>query len=103
TSVGNIVGTAIAGAFVDHNWGLSFIVPGLICIGTALMVFLFLIPSESLLVMMEFLVQLIKSKTEPGDVGLQVSMNLLEEDETTDDCESQKEPEKSESTEQAIG
>ena len=33
TSVGNILGSVIAGAFASYNWGLSFIVPGVI-IGT---------------------------------------------------------------------
>ena len=28
TSLGNILGSLIAGAFVTYNWGLSFIVPG---------------------------------------------------------------------------
>ena len=45
TSVGNIVGAAVAGAFVEHDWSLSFIVPGFICIGVAIMVFILLIPS----------------------------------------------------------
>ena len=46
TSVGNIVGAAIAGAFVETDWSLSFIVPGMVCILVAAMVFLLLIPSK---------------------------------------------------------
>lgn len=46
TSVGNILGLAIAGAFVDNDWSFSFIVPGLICIGMAIVTFLFVIPSK---------------------------------------------------------
>ena len=62
TSFGNIIGAAIAGMsayyyllgsnlllytgiFVEYNWGLSFIVPGLICIGLAVIVFFILVPS----------------------------------------------------------
>lgn len=47
TSVGNIVGAAVAGAFVESDWALSFIVPGCICIVVALIVFVLLIPSKS--------------------------------------------------------
>ncbi len=45
TSVGNIVGTLIAGAFVNTNWGLSFIVPGILIAGVGLLFFLVLVPS----------------------------------------------------------
>ena len=45
TSVGNIAGSAIAGAFVEIDWGLSFMVPGFISIAVAVMVFILLIPS----------------------------------------------------------
>jgi len=52
TSVGNIVGTAIAGAFLTehyHNdWGLSFIVPGIVIASVGLILFLFLIPKPQL-------------------------------------------------------
>lgn len=48
TSIGNIVGSAIAGAFVQQSWGLSFIVPGLIIAGLGVVVFFFLIPDPSL-------------------------------------------------------
>ena len=45
TSVGNILGSLIAGFFVNYNWGLSFIIPGVLmcCIGS--LVYLFLVPS----------------------------------------------------------
>lgn len=46
TNFGNILGAAIAGAFVDYNWGLSFIVPGLIIAGFGLVMFLLLVPCE---------------------------------------------------------
>ncbi|CAG2187413.1 SLC37A1_2 [Mytilus edulis] len=44
TSVGNILGSLIAGAFVTTSWGWSFAVPGLITFGIGVMVFLFLVP-----------------------------------------------------------
>ncbi|KAM3607122.1 uncharacterized protein V6R79_002001 [Siganus canaliculatus] len=43
TSVGNILGSLIAGYWVSSNWGLSFIVPGLIIAGMGIACFLFLI------------------------------------------------------------
>ncbi|GFO46624.1 glucose-6-phosphate exchanger slc37a2 [Plakobranchus ocellatus] len=44
TSVGNILGSVIAGAFVETNWGLSFVVPGIIIASLGILVFLFLVP-----------------------------------------------------------
>ncbi|XP_059176325.1 glucose-6-phosphate exchanger SLC37A2-like [Physella acuta] len=44
TSVGNILGSVIAGAFVEDEWGMSFVVPGLIIIAVGVLVFLFLVP-----------------------------------------------------------
>ncbi|XP_054165832.1 glucose-6-phosphate exchanger SLC37A2-like [Oppia nitens] len=41
--LGNIVGSAIAGIFVGYDWGLSFIVPGVIVCGIAIVVFLTLV------------------------------------------------------------
>ncbi|XP_033473239.1 glucose-6-phosphate exchanger SLC37A1 isoform X3 [Epinephelus lanceolatus] len=43
TSVGNILGSLIAGYWVSSNWGLSFIVPGLIIAFMGIVCFLFLI------------------------------------------------------------
>ncbi|XP_034042718.1 glucose-6-phosphate exchanger SLC37A1 [Thalassophryne amazonica] len=43
TSVGNILGSLIAGYWVSTNWGLSFIVPGLIIAAMGIVCFLFLI------------------------------------------------------------
>lgn len=43
TSVGNILGSLIAGAFVSSAWGMSFIVPGLIISSTGILCFFFLI------------------------------------------------------------
>uniref|UniRef100_A0A672ZDM7 Glucose-6-phosphate exchanger SLC37A2 n=1 Tax=Sphaeramia orbicularis TaxID=375764 RepID=A0A672ZDM7_9TELE len=43
TSVGNILGSLIAGAFVSSAWGMSFIVPGLIIASTGILCFFFLI------------------------------------------------------------
>lgn len=44
TNFGNILGATIAGFFVERAWGLSFIVPGFIMMGSAVLVFLFLAP-----------------------------------------------------------
>lgn len=44
TNVGNILGAVIAGAFVEQNWGLSFIVPGVIMGLIGFLMFLFLTP-----------------------------------------------------------
>nr|XP_046266303.1 glucose-6-phosphate exchanger SLC37A2 isoform X2 [Scatophagus argus] len=43
TSVGNILGSLIAGAFVSQAWGMSFIVPGLIIASTGILCFFFLV------------------------------------------------------------
>ena len=43
-SVGNILGTIIASAFVDESWGLSFAVPAAIIVGLGILLFLFLVP-----------------------------------------------------------
>ncbi|XP_069388416.1 glucose-6-phosphate exchanger SLC37A1 isoform X14 [Paralichthys olivaceus] len=43
TSVGNILGSLIAGYWVSSNWGLSFIVPGIIIATMGVVCFLFLI------------------------------------------------------------
>jgi len=46
TNLGNILGAAIAGAFVETNWGLSFMVPGIIIAVTGFLLFIFLAPCE---------------------------------------------------------
>uniref|UniRef100_A0A8D3B4X4 Solute carrier family 37 member 1 n=1 Tax=Scophthalmus maximus TaxID=52904 RepID=A0A8D3B4X4_SCOMX len=43
TSVGNILGSLIAGYWVSSNWGLSFIVPGIIIAAMGVLCFFFLI------------------------------------------------------------
>ncbi|XP_045466212.1 glucose-6-phosphate exchanger SLC37A2 isoform X3 [Harmonia axyridis] len=43
TSIGNILGTLIAAAFVEHNWAYSFIVPGAIMGLVGFILFLFLV------------------------------------------------------------
>uniref|UniRef100_A0A3Q4BIB8 Glucose-6-phosphate exchanger SLC37A2 n=1 Tax=Mola mola TaxID=94237 RepID=A0A3Q4BIB8_MOLML len=48
TSVGNILGSLIAGVFVSSAWGMSFIVPGLIIASTGIICFFFLVESQSL-------------------------------------------------------
>ena len=56
TSLGNIFGSLIAGAFVTYNWGLSFTVPGMIIAGVGFILFMFMPPR-------------------PEDVGLPSSSN----------------------------
>ncbi|MPC27881.1 Glucose-6-phosphate exchanger SLC37A2 [Portunus trituberculatus] len=48
TSVGNILGTVIPAAFVSYNWGLSFIVPGLIIASVGVLVFFFMVPEPTM-------------------------------------------------------
>ena len=43
TSVGNILGSLIAGSYVSSNWGMSFIVPGIVIAAMGVVCFLFLI------------------------------------------------------------
>lgn len=45
TSLGNILGSLIAAAYVESDWSLSFIVPGVIMGGVGFVIFLFLIPN----------------------------------------------------------
>ncbi|XP_046382489.1 glucose-6-phosphate exchanger SLC37A2 isoform X1 [Ischnura elegans] len=47
TSMGNILGSLIAGAFVETDWGLSFYVPALIMGVLGLLLFLFLVTDPS--------------------------------------------------------
>uniref|UniRef100_A0A8C3TES0 Glucose-6-phosphate exchanger SLC37A2 n=2 Tax=Durocryptodira TaxID=1579337 RepID=A0A8C3TES0_CHESE len=46
TSVGNILGSLIAGVWVSSAWGLSFIVPGIIIAVMGIVCFLFLVECE---------------------------------------------------------
>ncbi|TNN48395.1 Glucose-6-phosphate exchanger SLC37A1 [Liparis tanakae] len=46
TSVGNILGSLIAGYWVSSNWGLSFIVPGIVIAVMGVVCFFFLIERE---------------------------------------------------------
>lgn len=49
TSVGNILGTVIPAAFVSYNWGLSFIVPGLIIASVGVLVFFFMVSDPTMI------------------------------------------------------
>lgn len=46
TSVGNILGSLIAGIWVSSAWGLSFIVPGIIIAAVGVLCFFFLVECE---------------------------------------------------------
>ena len=52
TSVGNILGSLIAGVWVNHAWGWSFVVPGIIIGSLGVLVFFFLVPGTCLLVLL---------------------------------------------------
>ena len=45
TSLGNILGSLIAAAYVESDWSLSFIVPGVIMGAVGFLLFLFLVPN----------------------------------------------------------
>jgi len=45
TSLGNILGSLIAGAFVLDNWGLSFVIPGAVIGTVGFLLFLFMPPT----------------------------------------------------------
>uniref|UniRef100_A0A8D0FBB7 Glucose-6-phosphate exchanger SLC37A2 n=1 Tax=Strix occidentalis caurina TaxID=311401 RepID=A0A8D0FBB7_STROC len=68
TSVGNILGSLIAGAWVSSAWGLSFVVPGIIIAVMGIICFFFLVecewrdPEHSVM---------------PGSVGPQTTIFLL--------------------------
>uniref|UniRef100_A0A8C7M9U1 Solute carrier family 37 member 1 n=1 Tax=Oncorhynchus kisutch TaxID=8019 RepID=A0A8C7M9U1_ONCKI len=57
TSVGNILGSLIAGYWVSSNWGLSFIVPGLIIAAMGIICFLFLIEPKMFLGLQDFMAE----------------------------------------------
>lgn len=48
TSIGNIVGTLVAGHYVETDWSMSFIMPALIMGIVALIVFLFMVDSPEI-------------------------------------------------------
>ncbi|CAH8478825.1 unnamed protein product [Schistosoma rodhaini] len=50
TSLGNIIGSVIAGIYVETNWGASFYLPGLIMMVGALVVYLTVIEHPNMLV-----------------------------------------------------
>ncbi|XP_026821811.1 glucose-6-phosphate exchanger SLC37A2 isoform X4 [Rhopalosiphum maidis] len=47
TSIGNIIGTLLASLYVESNWGLSFIVPGIFIITSGILNYLFLVVHPS--------------------------------------------------------
>ena len=47
TNVGNVLGSILAGAFVSYSWGASFIVPGVILLLFAYVVYMFLVDHPS--------------------------------------------------------
>ena len=47
TSLGNIFGGFIGGAFVDYDWALTFIVPAAMIAFVGIIVFIFLFPCKN--------------------------------------------------------
>ena len=74
-SVGTILGSIVAGAFIETDWSFSFIVPGIICMVMAVVVLLFLVPSKSKFFLMFLSFCFFKNfhvLLEPSDVGLDI-------------------------------
>merc|ERR1719209_1808533 len=65
TSLGNILGSLIAGAFVQSNWGLSFTVPGVIIAGVGFLLFLVMVPRPQDLGFLEEDMPIESSETNP--------------------------------------
>uniref|UniRef100_A0A8C1HUK2 Solute carrier family 37 member 1 n=1 Tax=Cyprinus carpio carpio TaxID=630221 RepID=A0A8C1HUK2_CYPCA len=90
TSVGNILGSLIAGYYVSSNWGLSFIVPGVIIAAMGVICFLFLIEhwsndaENSLLLGQESIgvcvpvqqVVVVKSEAEPSAISFMGALRI---------------------------
>lgn len=47
TNVGNVLGSIIAGAFVNYQWGASFVVPGSLLVAGAYIVYIVLVDRPS--------------------------------------------------------
>jgi len=92
TSLGNILGSVIAGIFVQTAWGLSFIVPGAVSILMGIIVFLFLTPypedvgchskaqMDQLLSSMHSAVAVMYSGSDSQNQSLNSSINTLDAD-----------------------
>uniref|UniRef100_A0A673XWJ5 Solute carrier family 37 member 1 n=1 Tax=Salmo trutta TaxID=8032 RepID=A0A673XWJ5_SALTR len=80
TSVGNILGSLIAGYWVSSNWGLSFIVPGLIIAAMGIICFLFLIEREHCYVIgwrsKRLQVVVVKSESEPSAISFMGALRI---------------------------
>uniref|UniRef100_A0A3B4BJD1 Major facilitator superfamily (MFS) profile domain-containing protein n=1 Tax=Periophthalmus magnuspinnatus TaxID=409849 RepID=A0A3B4BJD1_9GOBI len=85
TSVGNILGSLIAGYWVSSHWGLSFLVPGLIVAAMGLVCFLFLVerdcdtelllPRDSECVQVQPVV-VVKSQSEPSAISFMGALRI---------------------------
>merc|ERR1711971_485136 len=47
TSLGNILGALVAGAFANSNWGMAFVLPGILTAAVGCLLYLFLLPDPS--------------------------------------------------------
>ena len=48
TAVGNVLGSVIAGSFVDKDWSLSFFAVSFVCLAFNLVIFIFLVPKPEM-------------------------------------------------------
>uniref|UniRef100_A0A7N8YHF2 Solute carrier family 37 member 1 n=1 Tax=Mastacembelus armatus TaxID=205130 RepID=A0A7N8YHF2_9TELE len=76
TSVGNILGSLIAGYWVSSNWGLSFIVPGLIIAAMGVVCFLFLIEREESVCVPVQPVLVVKSESKPTAISFTGALRI---------------------------
>uniref|UniRef100_A0A6Q2XJ56 Major facilitator superfamily (MFS) profile domain-containing protein n=1 Tax=Esox lucius TaxID=8010 RepID=A0A6Q2XJ56_ESOLU len=75
TSVGNILGSLIAGYWVSSNWGLSFIVPGVIIAVMGVVCFLFLIERKRFFIFT--LIHLLLPQEDGGSVCVPVQQLVV--------------------------
>uniref|UniRef100_A0A4W5PN04 Glucose-6-phosphate exchanger SLC37A2 n=1 Tax=Hucho hucho TaxID=62062 RepID=A0A4W5PN04_9TELE len=61
TSVGNILGSLIAGVFVSSAWGMSFIVPGIIIASTGVLCFFFLVENRIYSTLKQSIVRMVRT------------------------------------------
>uniref|UniRef100_A0A8C1QMF3 Glucose-6-phosphate exchanger SLC37A1-like n=1 Tax=Cyprinus carpio TaxID=7962 RepID=A0A8C1QMF3_CYPCA len=78
TSVGNILGSLIAGYYVSSNWGLSFIVPGVIIAAMGVICFLFLIERNIgvCVPVQQQQVVVVKSEAEPSPISFMRALRI---------------------------
>lgn len=89
TSVGNILGSFLAGLFVADNWGISFLVPGIIIMVGGVIIWLFLLPKPEDIDLSLDELQIKENYSDPSECTIDAvdteknpansAMNLIEE------------------------